>query len=380
MEGPYKLNKDDPANITVEDSSGALVTEDASSDDYIDFLNFASLQEGFDHAGYCLPTQSYFFNNKKKLVQHFIEFGAHVYIPVPHDPPRDPPRDERKISTSQTLRLGVNEIEFARLAKVEAFRNDSEVEYHGFGGTEKSGFGNIPSDSYVTVGLLAKLNESMRDDKDCARRISSWPIERCFVYLDVSDFSKMPAGHQALTINSIVGIYNRSGYWEPGAAQEAKDDIEAMMCIGDGYIFVLKNPLKAGYFAAYLANLIEVLHANHRLPIEFHFRMGAHFGKVYTFYDPGRKDWNYIGDGINGGQRVLAAVGKETDDVLYISAQLRQKIAAVTKPAPYHGILENAHNRGRKEDKHHRPWRVYEINHTKLMSNFDGYILSAERG
>jgi hypothetical protein len=139
-------------------------------------------------------------------------------------------------------------------------------------------------------------------------------------------------------------------------------------------IFVLRDPWKAAFFATYLANLIEVLAAKGILPITFHFRMGAHFGNVYRFFDPGRNDWNYIGDGINGGQRVLGAVGKDTDDVLYISAELRQTMVKQTKPQHFPAIVEDAHNRGRKADKHGNPWRVYEINHTSLMTQYDRFI------
>jgi hypothetical protein len=92
--------------------------------------------------------------------------------------------------------------------------------------------------------------------------------------------------------------------------------------------------------------------------------MGIHSGSVFRFWDPGRKDWNFIGEGINGGQRVLSAAGKETDDVIYVSAQTRQLISA--SDAQQHVkdmILLNMVNRGRKEDKHKMPWRVYEINH-----------------
>jgi hypothetical protein len=95
----------------------------------------------------------------------------------------------------------------------------------------------------------------------------------------------------------------------------------------------------------------------------------VHYGPVYSFWDPGRKDWNDIGDGINGGQRVLAAVGKETDDVVFISGEVRQQLTAMDRgDSPYPQILAALHNRGRKADKHGNPWRVYEVNHTGLTS------------
>jgi class 3 adenylate cyclase len=141
------------------------------------------------------------------------------------------------------------------------------------------------------------------------------------------------------------------------------------MCLGDGYIFVFRNAVEGAYFAAYLAQLIEALAASKRLPVEFHFRMGVHVGDVYTFWDPGRNDWNYIGDGINGGNRVLSAIDKSYDDQVYISGQVRQAImASSTADDDAARLLTNLHNRGRRKDKHDRPWRVYEIAHTPVCS------------
>src|SRR5262249_23098152 len=135
-------------------------------------------------------------------------------------------------------------------------------------------------------------------------------------------------------------------------------------------------PLDGTYFAAYLAELIETLIAHDKLPVEFHFRMGVHVGKVYCFWDPGRKGWNFIGEGINGGNRVLAAVGKEQDDVVFISGQVRKALLAVRQShhlAP--NILRCLINRGRKEDKHKNHWRVYELNHTALCGKEMPFLL-----
>jgi class 3 adenylate cyclase len=183
----------------------------------------------------------------------------------------------------------------------------------------------------------------------------------------VSDFSKFRAGQQALVINSLVGIVANDELWGNGLAERCREGIEAMMCIGDGYIFVFKDTEEATYFAAYLACLIEALVARKRVPVNFHFRMGLHVGEAYTFYDPGRKDWNYIGDGINGGQRVLGTIGKEADDVVFVSGQVREALlAGWTGDGDTRRILSNLHNRGRRADKHGKWWRVYEMNHTDL--------------
>ena len=107
------------------------------------------------------------------------------------------------------------------------------------------------------------------------------------------------------------------------------------------------------------------------LPVSYHFRMSVHSGPVYSFWDPGRNGWNYIGDGINGGARVLAAIGKDVDDVLFISAEIKQSMTTIADQAKMHGLLLNSlQNKGRRPDKHGHPWRVYEVNHTNAISAY----------
>jgi hypothetical protein len=144
--------------------------------------------------------------------------------------------------------------QFYILEKVVPYPTHPDVIISGWGGTEKSGFSSGNSHAAVTRETLDQLNDELIDEKNEVRRVSSWTVLRCFVYLDVSDFSKMPAGHQVLVINSIVRAVDNASYWEPPAAREAKADLEAQICIGDGYIFVLRDPWKAAFFAAYVAN------------------------------------------------------------------------------------------------------------------------------
>jgi class 3 adenylate cyclase len=187
----------------------------------------------------------------------------------------------------------------------------------------------------------------------------------------VSDFSRFPAGQQALVINSIVAITADELSWSDSFGTAYRSGIEAQICIGDGYIFVFKDAVVASCFAGWLAYIIE----RHRalgsdiLPVEFHFRMGVHVGEVFCFWDPGRDNWNYIGDGINGGQRVLAAAGKEKDDVVYLSDSVRKALETERKSETAASqVLSKIHNRGRHEDKHKNPWRIYEMNHTDLIA------------
>ena len=84
-----------------------------------------------------------------------------------------------------------------------------------------------------------------------------------------------------------------------------------------------------------------------------------------------------MGDGINGGQRVLSAIGKETDDVVYVSGEARQEISRVP---PLRGVLfTKLENKGRREDKHRTFWRVYQLNHSAIEVSSCYAALSAHR-
>jgi hypothetical protein len=232
----------------------------------------------------------------------------------------------------------------------------------------------VPVDSRIWVGhdLLCQLNEQIKDDRSDVRRVSSWPIDRSFVYIDISDFSKVKAFNEVLIINSLISLATRDEYWGGGYTRLAKSDMEASLCIGDGYIFVFRQIECAAFFAGHLANLVEFHIAHEKVAVEFHFRVGVHIGPVYCFWDFGRGaggNWNYIGDGINGGQRVLAAIGKDKDDSVFFSGEARMALRInADLPGPVPTILKNLQNRGRVADKHGKFWRVYELNHEAIGS------------
>jgi hypothetical protein len=221
---------------------------------------------------------------------------------------------------------------------------------------------------WVPEPVLDELDQMVADEETDFRKLINIPFDRSFLYVDVSDFSKMPAGHQALTINAISGMVRDWNLWGFGDnLAVGPRSYEAMLCIGDGYIFVFREADMACLFGACLAGLIEDLVAHEIVPVDFHFRMGLHCGPVYCFYDPGRKDWNYIGEGINGGQRVIGVIDKGTDDVFYISSEVRKRVRrSKNEKIPVDLIIRNCQNRGRRRDKHKVIWRVYEVNHTEI--------------
>lgn len=218
-----------------------------------------------------------------------------------------------------------------------------------------------PSSLYVGSNLLQRLADDLTDEDSTTRKLSSLPVNKTFVYVDISDFSKHSAAHQALIINALVKITTDASYWfNSPYGNRSHNELEASLCIGDGYIFVSRRSTSGVLFAAYLARLIESLVARKHVP-EFHFRIGVHTGEVYRFWDWGRGgveadgtthgDWNYIGDGINIGQRIISAIGSGMDDVVFASAETRQALEGDAEH-PAAEMLPHLHNRGRRADKH----------------------------
>ena len=207
------------------------------------------------------------------------------------------------------------------------------------------------------LGLSDELFKQVAADLDNPTseitRRSTKPIQRAFTYVDISDYSKMPDGLQLLVVHALIQIAEQ-------VANDTGTPTEAKLCIGDGYIYAFDDAVSATRFAANLLRAIEAQVAQRTIP-EFHVRIGVHVGRVRWFKDPGRDGWNYVGQGINGGNRVLSAIGKDTDDVVFVSGEVRQ---AIQLRQPAGTLLSSLHNRGRRADKHGNLWRVYELNHS----------------
>jgi len=133
---------------------------------------------------------------------------------------------------------------------------------------DERGIDGEQSQFWVTAELRNELQKELTKEGDL-RRASTWPIIRSFVYVDVSDFSKHPAGQQALIINSLIALVHNDRYWYPKHSAITERPPEAAeICTGDGFIFVFESPIAAAVFAAHLAQLIDVLVAMKRVPIE----------------------------------------------------------------------------------------------------------------
>ncbi len=346
----------------VRQPGGGLVAIDENQQDFCDFLTWAAHQDPpLDAAPYGVKRESLYFSDRLPLIEHCKRWGSMIYTQP------EPSHGGHRIARGEVVRGPHGDAYYGLLQAVALAP--------GAGPTAYGGVTARPSNVFVTRRLFDDMQGRLAHEDDPIRRLSTSTMDRCFVYIDISDFSKYPPGQEVLILNSILGVIQVPRYWNPGPALNAWQAVEAKMCIGDGYIFVLRDPMLAVYFAAYLAQVLEVMVARKLTPVDFHFRMGVHVGPVYSFWDPGRNDWNYIGEGINGGQRVLSAIGKDTDDVLFISGQVRQALTANNDDSdPYPRILASLQNRGRRADKHGMPWRVYEVHHSQLIRDLPSFI------
>jgi hypothetical protein len=360
----YFETKDDSGNLTIRDQSGAIIPEDYENQKYCDFLTWKSHQDRFNGPDFLfLSGPCFFFSDLECLARHCKERGIMLHA----NPPRVDAAPFITIGDHSYTPAGQRVIGhrgtdyFMGLCRTLASKKAGDEE-------AKDRIAPWKSNIYVSFNLGEKMRSDLPDDMSTARRLSSWPITRSFVYIDVSDFTRTHPGCQALIVNSIQAVVNNSSLWHYGYARDLCQQIEARLCIGDGYIYVFQKPEAGTFFAAYLARLIEELAAADKLPVAFHFRMGVHVGLVFCFWDKGRENWNYIGDGINGGNRVLEAIGKEMDDVVFISGSVRRELMARNNSqSPFPQILRCLHNRGRKADKHGNLRRVYELNHSDLI-------------
>ncbi|MCH8047608.1 MAG: hypothetical protein IID44_28265 [Planctomycetes bacterium] len=332
--------------------NGKEVERSEDSQDYCDFLTWASRQPEEKTGMYSRGPKADFFIELSRLVECFKSRGALLWV--------DMPGGDHLNFGNTAYRTSVDGMGFIGLSVCVCETKHDDWSWSLPRALPRDGIVASKSDAYICVtdSLFHKVENELHDDTSDIRRLSNWPIERSFIYVDVSDFSTYPPGQQALIVNSIQRIVFTPEMWK------FRLEVEASLCIGDGFIFVMRDAVRAAGFAAGLANRIEFMVAKNLVPVQFHFRMGAHVGEVYCFWDFGRNGWNFIGEGINGGNRVLSAIGKDADDVLFVSAEMRQKLVT----APYDNLnkdlVANLHNRGRRKDKHGKPWRVYEVNHT----------------
>lgn len=352
------MRDDDGITEVTRHSDGATFAADPGQQEFCDFLTWQSTQTGMSFLPglESLEPGEYFCDRARLIakcknegiVLETMEGQAGSGVQLQTIPPSVPIVTCNPAGTTR----------FHRLNKVSPSGFGTDAEFHETG--------SVDAGLIVIQDLLRELNRDLKDDTSEIRCLSAWPVFRTFVYIDISDFSKFPARFQNLVVQSLTMLTHNQEHWGGFASGEARRSLEASICIGDGYIFVLPDPYLGACFASHLAHIIEHKLAKREIP-EFHFRMGVHVGPVYRFWDWGRKAWNYVGDGINDGRRVLDAIGKQTDDVLFVSAAVRQYLEAnCLERLAGTAMLGALLNRGRRKDKHAKPWRVYEMQHSLL--------------
>jgi hypothetical protein len=358
----YQVRKKNSGWIEeIQTADGSVVLVDAESPLYCKFVNWAARQPEAIARSYEALSKDGLYTCELSDVEAFLR-GTSTILSLQGEPPAL--LSSRRIELRHEMTVDGREIPgpvatFVRLHIANPI--------HG-PWSQQLPDGLIESESplYVSPNLFKKVNWLLGDELSPVRCLSSWPVNRTFVYFDVSEFSRHPAGHQVFILNAITSTINKHELWTNSACGSALADLEAALCIGDGYIFVFKDARHAAFFAGYLAVLIEQRIARGML-IEFHFRIGVHTGPVFRFWDQiGRQigKWNYVGRGITDAQRVLSAIGAEKDDVVFLSAETRRNIMAYGLPHDHvHQVSRWLQNRGRHKDKHNESRRLYELDH-----------------
>jgi hypothetical protein len=371
-----------------KDDKEITVPIDASNRDFCDFLAWASANNPEVADGFECPHGNVIYCANEKEVIDYCKSNAIVlqHVSLMQKKLLDESRGTRSSSRIALCYINPEDptgnylawLFYYPLSKAVPWQ-DSPVDDPGYGlNSEK-----LPL--YVDEKLLEKLFQSLQRDDSEIRCLSSFPVDRTFVYVDISGFSQHPVGHQVLLINWLNKLTSNVNLWGVGPAQLALADREASLCIGDGYIFVFRKPSLATFFSGYLAGMIEHLVARKLVTPEFHFRISAHTGPVFRFWDgwgdtkaAGAGRWNYVGRGITDGERVLSAIGKDRDDVVFISAETRKQIMAHESSSLF-PLIPYLKNRGRHADKHGQLRRVYELDHASLVEHQVGFFVAGLR-
>jgi len=351
----YSLHRNEEGglDLILREADQALILQDEANGDYQAFKQWANQQQpAVDFRKYIFPERHKLLRTRQEFIDHCKQAGHRLFA------------IRNNLFSKCTIMKAGDVADNYGLGPMVRLTEPSVPEPGTLGDTPfTDGVAPIPSRVWVTEALDNELAvELSRDDEGDVRKLSTIPIDRTFVYIDVSDYSKFAPGQQVLVVNSLISILSWKPYWNVPEWPEAR------MCIGDGFIFAFKNPYHATLFACKFARMIDVSVAKKFVPVEFHFRMGIHVEPVYFFWDEGRKDWNYIGRGINGGNRVVAAVGKDTDDVLFVSDKVRRQIINLNDRASQFTVLiSSMSNRGRRPDKHNNLWRVFDVDYTSAV-------------
>lgn len=352
-------------NNIVRSPEGTRIPIDPTSKEYGTTLTEISFARNIPVDFNVLKPKCRYFCDIDSLVDYVRDEGLLLWTE-----PKQPGGDRHWIPKTSS-KFTLFDTRFYQLHKVGTVREetDSGFEYQ----TKRT-----PVDIWAAEHCFADLEEHLQLDNSAVRCVSALPTRRCFVYFDISDFSKYRPIEQALVITYLSSLIGKESHWlsSGSIAFQSFEKRWPPLCIGDGYIICYEHATPAVVFAVSLARKIELAIADFSIPIDFHFRVSIHFGKVLRFWDVGKKGWNFVGSGINGGNRVLSAIGKETDDLIFVSWEVRNALMKERNESSLaQRFIEATQPRGRRSDKHGNMWRVFEINHSQIdTSHFFGYL------
>lgn len=244
MDAKYQFQRLPGGTVEIRGADGSAIPDDISAEAFLDFLHWNSVQKPIAYPDVCRLEQFYFFNNVTAVVDHFKRFASLISAQL-----TDIANSTRQIKRGTSIAVTTGRTQpFYILEKVIPYPTHPDLLITGFGGLETSGFSSVNSGVAVTRETLDRLNDELINEESDVRSVSSWSVSRCFVYLDVSDFSKMPAGHQLLVINSIVRAVQYSGYWEAPAARDAKGESASSNLHRRRLHLRASRPMEGGFF------------------------------------------------------------------------------------------------------------------------------------
>lgn len=244
--GLYRFKRDAEGKLTRLSwaHNDAEIAIDPRSDEYCAFLDFAANQRPAValHYGLLRPNCRY-FGSEKALSDYLKQSGRLLFVIRNRGSvgilqvidPMNPDHFGIEHPPGVVKREGNNPTAVAFIPLIYAAADLDDPP------RQRDRFMPVTRSEYLTDALMQDLNKKLGEDPGSdIWALCNWPVMRSFVYVDVSDFSRQPAAHQAIIINTLTRITN------PGSAPmqqivEIAGYYESRLCIGDGYIFVFAD-------------------------------------------------------------------------------------------------------------------------------------------
>lgn len=195
----YEVTVEDGKVVSVR-TNGRQIDIGQSSQEFCDFLSWASRQPKSVVAEYAVPSPTDYFADCSKLVEHCKKCGVMLTA-------NDGYTDDQ-ISFDDTM-ASVGSASFSLLYRCVV----PPPRWH----MHMTPSGVIPEDRpriWVTRSVFDALQQDILDEDSEVRKITAVPVERTFVYLDISDVSQYPPAQQALAVNALGQIVTDEARWD----------------------------------------------------------------------------------------------------------------------------------------------------------------------